>query len=304
MMEALDAERKKNEELHARIDRLETDKKVLVQESPGAGLKADKLTAFKEKLRKMKKMMSDPALKDGNGVNPDQMVELTEVWMEFLKLSATRAKEPKAYAEYLQAFYEIGLEGEGTALTADQSAALTALLQGYGQDLSQVSPTPAGERLLKELQLEASTMGKVKTLLTESQRAAMSKENMDAFATGNMMSMSYVMSEGAADQIAQQWSSLYQLDSSQLPQAKLAAQSYVDAMARIGADLKGGDPSLTKPGSPEAYDYRLQSVRQQLAALSMLQASMTTAQQDRLLNQTMKEIHIINGQAQVTTTDK
>jgi hypothetical protein len=244
--------------------------------------------------------MSDPALKAGAAVDPDKMVELTDTMMEFMRISALRAKEPKAYGDYLQAFYEIGLEGETTALTADQSSSLNALFRGYGEDLSKVPPSPAGERLLKEIQLEAAVVGKVQSVLREDQRAEMAKENMDALTTGNLMSQSYVMKQGATDQIAQQWSALYQLDASQLPQAKLAAQSFVDAMDRISADNKGADPSLSKPGSSEAYDYRLKAVREQLAALALLQGSMTSAQQDRLLNQTMKEIHIINGQATVT----
>src|SRR5881392_1055106 len=46
LKDSLEAEKKKNEELRARIERLETDKKVLVQEpAVGAG-KADKLAVF------------------------------------------------------------------------------------------------------------------------------------------------------------------------------------------------------------------------------------------------------------------
>jgi hypothetical protein len=303
---SLEAERKKNEDLHARIDRLETDKKVLVQETPGAGAKVDKLAQFRVKLRKLKKMMSDPALKDGNGVDPDSMVELTDTMMEFMRMAALRSKEPKAYADYLQAFYEIGLEGEGTSLTPDQSKTLNTLLQGYGEALGQVPQTPAGDRLLKELLLESTTMNQVQALLSEQQRTALAKESMEVLASTNMMSTAYVTKPGARDQIAQQWSALYQLDATQLPQAKLAAQSYVDTMARLEAETKGGDPTFLKPGSSEAYDYRVQSVRAQLDALNLLQSSMTPAQVDRLRTQTMKELHIMdpNAQVQVTTPEK
>src|SRR5438093_1269663 len=51
LKESLEAERKRNEDLRARIERLETDKKVLAQQTSGPG-KADKLVAFREKLRK------------------------------------------------------------------------------------------------------------------------------------------------------------------------------------------------------------------------------------------------------------
>jgi len=300
--DSLVAERELNKKLQARIDLLETDKKVLALETPGAGSKTDKLALFREKLRKLKKIMSDPAHKDGNGVDPDSMVELTETMMEFMKMSALRTKEPKTYADYLQVMYEVGLEGEGTTMTPTQTASLNALLQGFAEELSRVPAVPAGERLLKEVQIEGAAMGKVHDLLTEAQRAAMAKDSMEAISATNMLSTAYVTKQGAADQIAQQWSSLYQLDPAQLPQAKLAAQSYVDAIARLDAEYKGVDPTFSKPGSAEAYAYREQMVRQQLAALSSLQGSLTPAQMDRLRTQTMKEIHIMDAGSQVQVT--
>jgi hypothetical protein len=302
LQSALDAEKKKNEELRARIALLETDKKVLVQESPGGSGKADKLAVFKTKLRKLFKMMKDPAAKAG-AVDPDSMVELTDAMMEFYKLSATRAKDPKTYADYLQAFYEIGLEGEGTTLTADQTSALTKLLQEYGAGLAQVPSTPAGERLLKEVELEAAAMARVKTVLTEAQMAAMAKDNMNMIMMGNMMSMSYVSTQGGAEMLAQQWSALYGLDAEQLPQAKAAAQSYLDAMARA-TDGKLNGFSFDKAGTPESYDFRLRSVREQLAALNMLSASMTPAQQDRLRTQAMKEIFLMDTASFGATVEK
>jgi len=46
LRESLDGERKKVEELKAKVERLETDKKVLAQETPAPG-KSDKLAAYK-----------------------------------------------------------------------------------------------------------------------------------------------------------------------------------------------------------------------------------------------------------------
>lgn len=296
LKESLDAERRKNEELRARIERLETDKKVLAQDAPGSapGGAADKLAAFRAKLRKLFNTLKDPAAKAG-AVDPDSMVELTDTMMEFFKMSAMRTKEPKLYADYLQAFYEVGLEGEGSPLTADQSAALSKLFVEYGEGLSRVPAAPAGEKLLKEIELEAATMARVRTVLSEQQRAALSKDNMEVLAASNMMSMSYVSGQGAADQIAKQWSALYQLDPAQLPQATSAAQAYVDAMKRLNEESKGKGNLFANSGSPESYDYRLRSVREQLSALQVLSASMTPAQQERLRTQTMREIYMLDG---------
>jgi hypothetical protein len=290
LRESLDAERRKVEELKAKVERLETDKKVLVQEAPAPG-KGDKLATFKAKLRKIFKLSKDPAAKAGN-LDPDSMVEATEVMMEFFKMAAMRTKDPKGYADYLQAFYEVGLEGEGTALTEAQSASLAKLFEDLGLDLAKVPQTPAGERLVREIETEAAAMNRVNALLTDAQRAALTKDGMGMMAAGNMMTTSYVLKTGAVEQIAQQWTAAYQLDAAQQAQAKAAAKSYVDAMERSGAKL-----SFEKQGGPEYYDYRLRSAREQLAALQVLQASMTPAQQEKLRTQALREILIMDTAA-------
>jgi len=297
LRDSLEAEKKKNEELRIRIEHLETDKKVLAQDSTPGQNKADKLVAFRERLRKLFKVMKDPAAKAG-AVDPDSMVELTETYMEFFKMAATRSKEPKAYADYLHAFYEIGLEGETTALSQAQSGALSKLFEDFGLSLSKVPSTPAGERLIKEVELEASTMARVRDLLTEPQRALLAKDSMNALAAGNMMSTSYISGQGGADQIATMWTQSYQLDASQQPQAKIAAQAYLDAMNRLDPDGKAKKLNqFDQSGSPESYEYRLRSLREQLAALNMLSASLTPAQQERLRTQTMREFKIIDPAA-------
>jgi hypothetical protein len=290
LKESLDAERKKNEELRARIERLETDKKVLVQEpAPGAG-RTDKLAAFKAKLRKLMKTMKDPAAKAG-AVDPDNVVEFTDTMMEFFKMAAVRAKEPKTYSDYLQAFYEVALEGDANALTPAQSSALSKLFEDFGSALSKVPPTPSGERLLRELEIEAGVMARVQEVLTGAQRELLSKNEMNAMAAGNMLSTSYITKEGGAEQIAKMWTQLYQLEPPQEPQAKVAAQAYMDAMDRAGGKSRVFDGA----GSADAYEYRLRSVREQLAALNMLSASMTPAQQERLRTQTVREFLIFDG---------
>jgi hypothetical protein len=290
LREALDAERKKVEELKTKVERLETDKKVLAQETPAAG-KGEKLATFKTKLRKLIKLSKDPAAKAGV-IDPETTAEATEVVMEFFKIAAMRTKDPATYAEYLGAFYEVGLEGEGTALNEAQSASLAKLFEALGQDLAKVPQAPAGERMVREIEIEAATMGRVNALLTEAQKASLAKDNMGSVFSGNMMSTSYVMKNGAVDQISQQWTAAYQLDAAQQAQAKVAAKAYVDAMDRSGVK-----PSFDKQGTTEYFDYRLRSAREQLAALQVLQASMTPAQQEKFRTQTMREILIIDGAA-------
>src|ERR1041384_4982709 len=55
----LEAERKKNEELRLRVDQLEADRKAAAPEPVAATAKPDKVAAFREKLRKLMKVMKD-----------------------------------------------------------------------------------------------------------------------------------------------------------------------------------------------------------------------------------------------------
>jgi hypothetical protein len=185
-------------------------------------------------------------------------------------------------------------------LSSDQSTALGGIFEGLGQDLARVPATPAGDRLMKEIELEGQAMKRVFDLLSEPQRALITKDSMNALAAGNMLSTSYISKQGAADQIAQNWKQAYQLDDVQLPQAKAAAQAFVDAMSRIEAERKDSADPFGHQGTPESYDYRLRAVREQLAALNQLQASMTPAQQERFRTQTMREFILYDSQKIVT----
>jgi hypothetical protein len=118
---------------------------------------------------------------------------------------------------------------------------------------------------------------------------------------GNMFSTSFVSKTSAVDQIAREWSTLYQLDPAQLPQAKIAAQAYVDAISRANDQNKSGS-QFDQQGTPQEYEFRLRSVGEQLAALNMLQAWMTPAQQERMRTQTMREIRIIDAEASIQST--
>jgi hypothetical protein len=254
LKESLAAERKKNEELRARIERLETDKKVLAQDAPSPGA-ADKLAAFRTKLRKLMKVMKDPAAKAG-AVDPDSVVELTDTMMEFFKISALRTKEPKAYADYLQAFYEVGLEGEGTALSAEQSSTLSKL----PGDERRADAHPAGARRRAAAEGESWESGaasRIKSVLSEAQQQMLAKESMNALAVGNMLSMSYVTKQGGADQIAQQWSvAPHQLDPAQMPQgqARRPVVHRRDDPARPGEQDQG--LSVRQGRQPGVHDYR------------------------------------------------
>ena len=77
--------------------------------------------------------------------------------------------------------------------------------------------------------------------------------------------------------------------------------STTEALKSVGAGEGKLKPyPYDKSGSPESYEYRLRSVREQTAALNLLSASMTPAQQERLRTQTLREFMIFDGNAATT----
>src|SRR6185295_11115645 len=143
---------------------------------------------------------------------------------------------------------------------------------------------------------EASVTEKLKAVLSPAQREAIAKGELSAMTMGNMMSTSYVQKQGGAEQVAALWTAAYQLDPAQQPQVKAAAQSYLDALGRLETGDKKGNP-FEQPGSPESYQRRLQSVREQIAALTLLQGSLTPAQQERIRTQSMREFILFDNAA-------
>src|SRR5205814_10170989 len=98
--------------------------------------------------------------------------------------------------------------------------------------LAQLSPTPAGERKIKEVELDASTFSRIDALLTETQRATFHATPMSQ----TMMLSGFIPNEfpkkDAQAFIALGWKHAYDLDDSQLPQAMAVAQLFISAVNR------------------------------------------------------------------------
>ena len=116
--EKFETERKLNASLRKEIERLEADKKVLAQASP-ADPAVEQLSQFRESLRKHLKAPPDPTAKSGT-VDADSLLEASQFMAPFFKMASLKQKEPRTYADHLRTFFEVELEGEGTALTAAQ----------------------------------------------------------------------------------------------------------------------------------------------------------------------------------------
>lgn len=274
-------------ELRETVKRLEEEKSVLAQAAttpgaPPAPAGAVAKASVKDKLRKLKKIFKSA----DDGLQPDQeaVLEMSGELMELMKLASSRGKDPKTYAEFLEAVMEISLEDEA-ALTPEQKSQMAALLDGMAEELGRVRADSGVERLLRELEIESSAMGRLKELLTPGQKELLTKGSMDD--VGQMsagMSTSYLQKSNAAEMIVKGWTQAYKLSEAQLPAARAAAQSYARELESQGV----------KTFSPGDYAGRITSLRAQLNALKALEGALGAEQRERLRTQSPREFLLMD----------
>jgi hypothetical protein len=285
LQESLELERKKNEELRAKIERLETDKSVLAQDAPVAHV--DSISQFRDKIRRLKKL---PNL---GGRNPEAELEVSAIETDFQRFILGRAKNPHAYTEAVKAFYEEALKGGEAALTPEQARALAAMLAEMEHGLTRIQETSNGAHLIRELELESSMRAKLVGLLTEAQGTSLDEGLLsDVVSAGSYSRGTYYRKDGV-QQVAAQWMQSYGLEENQQLAAQMAAGVFVAAMTRIDQQMPGNG-SYAYDQSAAGYDYRIRALREQMAALRILEAALTPEQRDRVKGETIHEFFFID----------
>ena len=303
--EELAREKKLNQELRDTIKRLEADREVLAQAAtsgaPAAVAKAP-AAGLREKLRKMKKLFKSAE----TGVQPDQeeVLEMSGEIMEVMKLGLTRSKDPKTYAEFVQACAEVSLEDEA-ALTPAQSSEYARVVGEMADALGRITAANALDRLIRELEVESGTVSRLQGILTPQQKEALQKGGMDDMPTmASGMSTTYLQKTNAADTIVKQWTQSYQLQEAQLSAARAAADAFVADLGRIDGGLKSVNPGADANWGQMTYDARIASLRAQMTALKSLEGSLTSAQLDRLGTQSPREFRIMDFVATTEIPEK
>ena len=300
----LEREKKLTRELRDTIKRLEAESEVLAQAATsGAPVAAAKspTAGLREKLRKLKKLM-----KAGEeGLQPEQeaVVEMSGEIMEIMKLGLTRGKDPKTYAEFLQAVAEVSLE-DAAALTPAQTAEYARVAQEMADALGRIAAASPGERLIRELEIESDAFSRFETILTPEQKDVLKKGGMDDVASmSSSMSTTYLQKATAADMIVKSWTQLYQLQEAQLPSARAAAASFLRELEGLAPK-----PTLGAAGAYElssmSYESRIASLRAQMAALKTLQGSLTGTQLDRLGTQAPREFRVFDFATSIEVPEK
>lgn len=302
---SLELERKRTQELQARVEHLETDKKVLAADGPGS--KVDRLAELKEKLRRYRKILRGGDEGAQAGQEPESMIEASEAMIEVMKIAAMRAKNPARYAETMAALVEVSLEGEGTGLSAADLATVSKLYQDLAEGIGRLPTTPAGDRLLKEIEMESAAMSKLRGMLSKTQVNLLDSSPFAGTASASSYNTEYIDKKSGVDGIVSSWMGTYGLEDAQMASAKAAAQSFLDAMARLEAE-KGRDPAAFSQSWPaEGYASRLRSLQQQLAALKTLESAMTSDQRALLASRRPKEFVLYSetaAQIEVQSSDK
>lgn len=292
----LERERKVVGELREAIRRLEGDRDVLAQAATAGAAAKSPTAGIREKLRRLKKIF-----KAGEeGVQPDQeaVLEMSGELMEVMKLGLARSKDPRSYAEFLQAGTEIALEDEA-ALAPDQAAALARIFQDLAEDLGKIDAASAGERLIRELELEGAALARLPSLLSAEQREVLKKGNLDDLSSmSSGMSTTWLQKGTAADTIVKTWAQTYQLQEAQLPAARAAAESFLRSLEGEG---KGAGETAW---GVQSYETRIAGLRAQMTAFKSVEGSLTAAQLDRLRTQAPREFRLADFAVVPEATEK
>jgi hypothetical protein len=287
----LEAERARATSLEARVKHLEAEKAELLK-SPVAAPAPDRLAAFREKIRKLVRMMKDP--KAAQALDAEAQLEMSEAYMELFRMQAMRSKDPGPWVDALRAVYEIALEEGKTPLTAPQGAEIDRVLATLGGTMKELAGAPAAERLVKELEAERDAMGKINAALRPEQREGM-QEGLANLTGGGGMGMQWIERKQAETFIVDHWSRSYGLDDVQKPALQSAAASYVAALDRLAAECKGREAEIFGGGAG-TFDYRIKSARAQVEAIRLFQGSLTSEQQEKLRTRTLQELWVFDTQ--------
>ncbi len=238
----------------------------LVQTEPANPGPASGLESFRQQIRCA---MGDPG----------EVRHVRELRDGFSKMDGLKTEAPTVYADYLEAYFETALESGGAALNAAQASVLRPLCRDLGQALAELPPGPSGERLLRQIELEAGAMAGIQDLLTPGQRDVLKRGAMGPWVEFRLSRP--VSQKDAVAEIARSWEEDFGLDPSQRADATASVTDYVDALLRLQRRSRA-PILLDEGGSIESYEHRLFSLRKQIAAVSRLVASMTPAQQERV----------------------
>ena len=137
-------------------------------------------------------------------------------------------------------------------------------------------------------------MAGIQDLLTEPQREAVARRGISSI-LATSLATAYLNKSEAESVIAETWAAAYQLDAAQQSNARVAARMYVEAVGRLEAQTRTSIASLFRdPGAASSYEYRVRVAREQRAALRLVEASMTSAQQDRFRRVPLREVFIFD----------
>ncbi|HEX7899903.1 MAG TPA: hypothetical protein VF950_19195 [Planctomycetota bacterium] len=305
LAEELERERKLSKELRDTIKRLEADREVLAlsatSNAPAAAAKSP-TAGLREKLRKMKKLFKAAE----TGVQPDQeaVLEMSGEIMEVMKLGLTRGKDPKAYAEFVQACAEVALEDEA-ALTPAQNSEVARVTQEMADALGRITAANPIDRLIRELEVESDAVSRLQGILTSQQKEVMKKGGMDDMPTMSTgMTTTYLQKNNAADTIVKTWTQSYQLQDAQLPAARAAADAFLRDLGGIDAGLKPANQGADANWGQMTYENRVASLRAQMTALKSLEGAMTSAQLERLGTQSPREFRLMDFVTTVEVPEK
>ena len=275
-------------ELERKVRQLELEKTILAQEPEI--YKENKVSALRKNLRTV-----HAYLKKQNGSspsNPDVVLAINRTATDIAHLFSTRLADVDNYAQCLKAFYETVLEMDGVSLSGSQSIELSRIVDEMAAALKTVPLVPAGERQIKEVEIDLLTLSKIESLMAEDQLTAIRTAPLFQSMTAGSFHPTGLLRKDAGLYIALAWKDMYRLSDAQFTSAVTAAQQFLDSIQRYEASSGMSARIVQEMHGTPLFKYRIQFMQSQMEALRTLESSMTTEQTDRLRKDGIKEFFI------------
>jgi hypothetical protein len=286
--EAFDIERRRVESLESRIRELEAEKAILAELGPAA---VDRLGGLRERLRSYLKLCEQPESFN----DPAGQLEYSETAVEIQRITLNRSRNSKAYVDLLRMVYEMALE---TPPLPDAARALVGkVFDDLGTAIAGMKADSAGERLVKELELEGAAMERLRQAVGAERALQLTGSPLVAL-TGGFTTMSYVQANNGDEEVLGAWASTYGLDPAQREAARPAARAFTAELERL-AKTTGEDPNhlFLQPGTPEYYRQRQASLQAQLSALARVEGTWTREQRERFRTREPRNFHLMTASA-------
>lgn len=290
----LQEERRKVELLETRVRELEAEKRILAESGPAP----DRLALLRQKLRRAAKLFdgSDPHAWN----DPANQMDYQDAALDVQRIALERLRDPKSYQDLLRLIYDMALESP--PLPEAQRALVGKIFDELATAAAGLKADSAGERLVKELELESAALERLRQTLGPERAQKLQGSPLLNFAGGLNANAQWIQGKNADDQLLSGWAQIYGLDAAQKESARPLARRLVEELGRLSARDTGH--AYLQGGSPESYAFRRDTLRAQLDVLRQLESGWSSEQRERFRTKVPRYFMVLPQAFQVQSPEE